>query len=212
MKNLFKFILFVMISYLILNFIDYYRGKTAPIGLVYGVGFSDEYFIPEKIVIYEKNQQIGELIMDDAGNNIKSKGEIPKGKMKFYYEYKPLKRNLFMEAEVKEKYLDGEAKAYYADGQVWIETNYQKGQLDGLTKEYYRKSGRVKREIDYNQGRIDGSVKKYYDRGTMESDSSYLKSKLHGVSKVFYEKGNVKEEMSYIKEIIAQKKLYLKNI
>ena len=79
--------------------------------------------------------------------------------------------------------LHGETITYYTDGSVNEIINYADGKKDGISKEFYFRTGYPKGEYTYSQGKRNGAFKRYYDEnnlkeeGRFENDSEvYIKS------------------------------------
>lgn len=69
---------------------------------------------------------------------------------------------------------EGPARTFYDDGQVWVESGYQGGLLEGAYVERYR-GGRKAREGSYQAGLRTGRWTFYYEDGTVQEESSWTK-------------------------------------
>ncbi len=74
---------------------------------------------------------------------------------------------------------EGPARSYYDDGQVWIESGYHDGLLEGGYLELYR-GGRKAREGAYREGLRTGPWVFFYEDGTVAEESSWTRGVLHG--------------------------------
>jgi len=71
----------------------------------------------------------------------------------------------------------GPASTYYPDGKtVKIKMNYENGFKNGESKWYYQ-NGNIYRETFYVNGKIQGIRNTYYDDGTLQSEIPYQDSK-----------------------------------
>lgn len=80
---------------------------------------------------------------------------------------------------------------YHADGMgILSEENYKNGQLNGVSKTYY-KTGKITEEMNYKNGLLDGNLKRYADNGVLIDDVIYVDGKLNGLAKYYDLKGNL---------------------
>lgn len=84
----------------------------------------------------------------------------------------------------------------YPGGQVWTETNFTAGQLNGTKKEYYENS-QLKLEANYSSGQLNGFVKEYFQSGQLKYEGSFINDNPTGVHKEYNEDGTVKSENNF---------------
>ena len=87
-------------------------------------------------------------------------------------------------------------KEYYENGNLWIETPYQNGKVDGIVKEYYE-NGNLATEIPYKNGKIEGIEKWYYENGNLNIEIPFKNDKREGMVKWYYESGNLESEIPH---------------
>tara|TARA_B100001115_G_scaffold176218_1_gene163193 strand:- start:58 stop:888 length:831 start_codon:yes stop_codon:yes gene_type:complete len=67
---------------------------------------------------------------------------------------------------------EGEAIAYYPEGEVWKRTNYKAGKLDGKAQ-IFRQDGKLKHEANYVKGEYDGAYIDYFKSGNPQLETSF---------------------------------------
>lgn len=101
-----------------------------------------------------------------------------------------------IKTETKDGYF---LKDYYKSGQLQSEGYYLKDKDD--TKEgpfkYYYDNGNIKIECNYNKGELEGEWKTYYPSGQLHYSQYFTAYELNGTLKVYYENGNPKREELY---------------
>lgn len=91
----------------------------------------------------------------------------------------------------------GIIKAYFDNGTVSAEMEFDKGNLVNSYKTYY-KSGQVSRSINYKDGDYHGINTYYYSDGTVQKQMQYEYDHLQGMYLENYANGNTKKEVNYI--------------
>ena len=81
-------------------------------------------------------------------------------------------------------------KKYDSSVNIWIETPYKNGKVDGIAKEYYEK-GKLARETPYKNGKREGIEKWYYESGNLESEIPHKNDEAHGNLKYYTEDGKL---------------------
>ena len=66
----------------------------------------------------------------------------------------------------------GECKEYYENGQLWCQSFYKDGKMDGEYKWYYEK-GKLRCQKIYKDGKLDGEYKEYYGNGKLMCQRFY---------------------------------------
>ncbi|MCI7410245.1 toxin-antitoxin system YwqK family antitoxin [Helicobacter bilis] len=96
---------------------------------------------------------------------------------------------------------------YDSNGNIWRETPYKDGKLNGIVKKYDI-NGKLSMERPYKNGELDGIEKVYYENGKLESETPYKNGKAEGIKRWYYENGNIKQERTYIKGRRHEYKFY----
>jgi antitoxin component YwqK of YwqJK toxin-antitoxin module len=87
---------------------------------------------------------------------------------------------------------------YYVNGQVKLETIYNKrGEKAGLEKLYYP-TGELWSRSMYLRDRKDGIEKLYYKNGNIMKLKPYNKGMLEGMERSYWRNGNLMEEVPYV--------------
>lgn len=73
------------------------------------------------------------------------------------------------------------------------------GKIEGMAK-YFHENGQVYGEIPYFNGSKHGKFKLYRADGSLEQELSYLEGKLHGTSKWYDENGNLNKSANYVED------------
>ncbi|GLR17851.1 toxin-antitoxin system YwqK family antitoxin [Portibacter lacus] len=104
--------------------------------------------------------------------------------------------NLFEESHFKKGTLDGERLIYFPNGEVEIQEHYVKGEIDGLYRTFYE-NGQVNLEANYVAGKMEGVVKRYYSSGEILEEVTFVNNEENGPFKEYYKNGQVKWEGAY---------------
>lgn len=92
---------------------------------------------------------------------------------------------------------EGEAIAYYPEGEVWKRTHYMAGKLDGKAQ-IFRQDGTLKHEANYVKGEYDGAYIDYFKSGNPQLEVNYKMGRpLPGFVDRDY-RGNVKENPDFV--------------
>ena len=62
---------------------------------------------------------------------------------------------------------EGEAKSYYASGNIMGERTYKNDEIEGISKGYYE-NGKLQWEAPYKNGKKEGIEKDYYENGNIK--------------------------------------------
>ena len=87
-------------------------------------------------------------------------------------------------------------RQYHQNGNIWVETPYKNGKLEGIEK-WYDDNGDLVNEIPYKNDKREGMTKWYYRNGNLESEEPYKNGKREGMSKWYYENGSLKAETPF---------------
>jgi hypothetical protein len=79
-------------------------------------------------------------------------------------------------------------KGYYPSGSVEVIYEYEKGKLNGTTRQYYE-NGVLKAEINYIDDKRNGTAKYYYSNGRLMARLEYKDDIETGVSRYYDENG-----------------------
>ena len=91
----------------------------------------------------------------------------------------------------------GMIRAYYDNGKISREMEFQNGELVNAYKQYYY-DGQLAEDITYFLGEVNGLKTAYYANGTMEYQKEYLLGDPHGLQKEYFDNGQLKEESHYL--------------
>ncbi len=140
-----------------------------------------------------KGKVIATETLNEKGEVVSVKGEIPNGLIKEYN----IEGKLVAENNYNAGKLEGVNKTFYSDGTtVATVKNYKNGLLEGKVFEYYE-NGNKKQEANYKNGLLNGILKKYSMAETLLSSANYIDGKLDGLYKEFYVTGTPKKEIEY---------------
>jgi hypothetical protein len=94
----------------------------------------------------------------------------------------------------------GIVRCYYMNGNIFKETPYIDGQINGVQKGYYEyyNIGKIGWETPYVNNKKNGLQKDYYYNGQIESETPYTDDKINGTQKLYYENGKIKSQTTYI--------------
>ncbi|WP_421752149.1 toxin-antitoxin system YwqK family antitoxin [Croceimicrobium sp.] len=92
---------------------------------------------------------------------------------------------------------EGEAIAYYPEGEVWKRTHYKAGSLDGKAQ-IFRQDGTIKHEANYVKGEYHGDYIDYFKSGNPQFETAYKMGRpLPGFVDRDY-RGNEKENPDFV--------------
>ena len=99
-------------------------------------------------------------------------------------------------------------RSYHSNGNLWEETPYKNGKLNGMSKWYYE-NGNLDAEISYKNDKLHGIGKWYYENGNIKLEITYKDSKQEGVMKMYDTSGNLRAEVSALNNVLhGDTKLY----
>ncbi|MDY5822155.1 MAG: toxin-antitoxin system YwqK family antitoxin [Helicobacter sp.] len=99
-------------------------------------------------------------------------------------------------------------RSYHSNGNLWEETPYKNGKLNGMSKWYYE-NGNLDAEISYKNDKLHGIGKWYYENGNIKLEITYKDSKREGVMKMYDTSGNLRAEVSALNNVLhGDTKLY----
>ena len=140
-----------------------------------------------------KNKTIAKEFLNENGEVINVKGNIPNGLIKEYN----IDGKLVSENNYNAGKFEGVNKTFHLDGKtVATVKNYKNGVLEGKVFEYYE-NGNKKLEATYKNGVLNGVLKKYSINGTLLSSAHYANSQLDGLYKEYFVTGTPKIEIEY---------------
>jgi antitoxin component YwqK of YwqJK toxin-antitoxin module len=161
--------------------------------------FKRSYFAQDKEVFSE--------ILDENLDIISSKGDLPDGIVKEFYE----SGLVYFECPFKNGKRSGVSRTFYESGKINVEKRYRGGLLNGSAFVYYP-SGRLKEAYSYVDDIENGARLKYYPNGRALETSQYKDGFLEGLSKTYYDEGNTESESRYEKDkIVGDKITYHRN-
>jgi len=86
---------------------------------------------------------------------------------------------------------NGIAKEYDLPGRLAKETPYIKGKVDGEMVEYFPATGQKRRVVPYRAGVVHGVVHEYYDNGKLKKEVPVKEERFHGIEKQYDEEGGL---------------------
>lgn len=96
-------------------------------------------------------------------------------------------------------------QTFYPTGELFSETNYLSGKINGIQKLYY-KNGKIISVTTFIDGLADGTSKVYHKNGELSRDIPYVKGNITGEIKFYNKKGKCIGSENYI-----ENKSYHKN-
>ena len=91
-------------------------------------------------------------------------------------------------------------KKYDSSVNIWIETPYKNGKVDGIAKEYYEK-GKLASETPYKNEKREGIEKLYDENGNLEGEAPFKNDKAEDIEKWYYENGKLMAEIPYLNNL-----------
>ncbi|MEH6487150.1 toxin-antitoxin system YwqK family antitoxin [Hyphomonas oceanitis] len=115
----------------------------------------------------------------------------------------------------------GNAKTFYANGQLAIQSSYVEGVASGRFEHWYdngtlsikcvnksgaleglcttwHENGQLRDEVNYIEGEKNGLSKTWFENGQLEEEVNYIAGEKSGLSKTWFENGQLEEEVNYI--------------
>jgi len=154
----------------------YYPGGRKEYELIYKDGKEEglgKWFDPDGTLLYQ----------------MRYKNDVPVG-----YSYLDSKDSLVPEIPIRRQ--AGKVKAFFPNGKVSAEFEYEDGVFSGDKRLYYT-NGQLKEVLHWNDGVLEGAYLGYYPNGQVKVAGTYLHGNLHGPYKYYNEKGVVREEWNY---------------
>jgi len=162
-------------------------------------------------------EEVGEGLWVAAGEFKVTRGRIPDGTYKAYYDSGELRRTFsFRNGELngrceaffrsgrperkgtfKNGREEGKSELYYPDGTLKGVSIYKNGLKNGPTTLYYP-SEKVKAKLFFKNGQPDGKQVMYYENGNVESEVIYVDGKKNGPVKFYYESGKLKMDGKFV--------------
>ncbi len=153
------------------------------------------------IRFYNHGRLTGYSYLDTTGKEVEMIPlENESGKIKAFYQNGKVSR----EIEFDKGNFINEYKAFYPDGTLENIIKYNKeGKLSGVEKEFHS-NGKVKIERPYVLGKLNGVYKEYYKNGQLKTEKTYINSDLNGVTKNYDETGKLLNEEKYFNDTIYE--------
>ena len=173
---------------------------------------------------YKLYNDKGALIQNKVFKNDKLEGmyisyfNVGKELPEFHVSYK----NGLIEGEFTEYYANGDVymetnytkgdkigveKKYHANKQLYSETNYLNGKLNGVYRTFHS-NGKPQEVGQCSEGLYDGNWKSYYYDGTLESEFTRDKGQLDGLYKNYDSDGKIHYQYNYRKDEIISYTFY----
>ena len=90
----------------------------------------------------------------------------------------------------------GNAIWYYENRQKSRQSNFNDGELHGVTK-YWHENGEIEYVLIYKDGKIEGTVERYNDNKNLISRAEYKSGKIDGIYEIYYPNGNIRKIYRY---------------
>lgn len=90
-----------------------------------------------------------------------------------------------------------DAKDYFENGSIKLETSYLNGQLNGKEIEYFE-NGEIKRETNFINGQRNGKQIEYHPNGEVYQKSNWVNGKEEGTSEYYRENGTIHWRRNYL--------------
>lgn len=136
------------------------------------------------------------------------KSGLQNGKWTYYYENgSKLAEGTFLNGEENNKAAEdnlpkngreGKWFNYYKNGNIQRESNWLKGNLEGMIKTYFE-GGKIHEEAYYKNGKLNGYYKLYSEEGKMIEEGNYINDLQDGNWKYYHENGKLKANGKFIK-------------
>jgi antitoxin component YwqK of YwqJK toxin-antitoxin module/Tfp pilus assembly protein PilF len=175
-----------------------------------GVILAYKYYSKDGKVIKEDRRKKGDFeLVGYYPNGIKKMEGIysnlgKKGEWKYYDIYGNLST---IENFDQQGLVSGKITDYYPNGDLKVETNYEKDEKNGYSISYY--TNKVKKaEGWYENGKLHGYWNYYFPNGTIDSKNYYLKGKLKGYQEYYSINGKLRKEEFIENELLTQVKYY----
>ena len=88
-------------------------------------------------------------------------------------------------------------KEWFEDGQLFIESNYVDGKLNGIYKEWHE-NGQLRLQFNYVDDKENGPYKEWHENGQLRLQLSYIDGKENGTYKQMDENGQLEVQANYI--------------
>lgn len=97
---------------------------------------------------------------------------------------------------------DGPAKSWDEDGNLLAVIPYAKGEIDGLSIEYYP-GGRLKASTPFCRGAIEGVAEEHFPDGCVKSQIAYLNGRCEGRARTFWSGDQLALQEEYSEGLLA---------
>ena len=114
-----------------------------------------------------------------------------------YKSYFPVgEESLEFDVIYKDHEVLGVVKEFYANGNIYAETEYKGGVKSGSEKKYHA-NGTIYSNIEYANDLLDGSYKTYYSNGKLEQEGQSVEGAFDGAWKSYYFDGTLQSTFNY---------------
>lgn len=104
-----------------------------------------------------------------------------------------------------------EIKEYDRKGRLIRKFSVKGGQLEGVSKSYYPKTGILESEITYKKGKMNGINKFFHKNGVKFSEVPVKENKLDGEANYYYENGSLVSTVIFKNNQKISQKIFHKN-
>lgn len=150
------------------------------------------------IFLVSCGQRLNEVVNTDEDGNVLERFYIDSDSLKFgKYTSFDAGGNVFEESIYKKGNLDGIRTIFFPSGKVEIQETYKDGVYHGPYKSFFE-NGQVNLEATYVAGTMEGIVRRYYSSGELLEEVTFTDNEENGPFKEYYKNGQVKWEGNYI--------------
>ena len=142
-------------------------------------------------------KRLSEIELKDENGNLIEKYYLDRDSLKFgtYISY-DLEGQIFEQSNYRSGKLDGVRTIFFSNGKMEIEETYVDGVFHGPYKSYYD-NGQLNLDANYVEGVMQGIVKRYYSTGELLEEVTFTNNEENGPFKEYYKNGQVKWEGAY---------------
>lgn len=183
---------------------------------VYGVPISVEEYDNDLLIqgtYYDPSNEIEAKVQDTHGTRIKrdrygqllAKDEITNGKLTRRVTYHPNKE-VYMDSSFEDYLPNGEQSIYTDSGKLYMRSNWDQGQLNGLKVGY--RNGKKIFEIPYIEGKKEGLEKRFDENEHLMSEIEFKSDERHGKS-IYFNGDNAWSEWFYRDKPVSPQKFQM---
>jgi antitoxin component YwqK of YwqJK toxin-antitoxin module len=111
------------------------------------------------------------------------------------------KRYLVHEQTFADNKLNGTAKTFYLNGNLYELQNFKNDSLHGISREYEADGKSFEEEIEYINGSATYNVRTFFKSGKLHRVAPYKNDHVNGVGLSYYENGKLEERMPFVNDV-----------